>query len=115
MEDEILSEYDRKIIGGTKRVSIPMENRALMRDTLDSLRRLTNDIQHALDMPGLNNRGFLQLCRGAVTTCNDTIRRKAEAHGVRIREGRPPDSERLGSKPLKIGKNSPHLMRVNNT
>lgn len=92
---EELSEIDRRIIGGNRRVSIPMETRQIMSETLDVMRGLCNDIEHALQTPGLDTRGLLWQCGGAIDAYQRKLAGICAAHGVKIREGRPTNAERF--------------------
>lgn len=93
-KDEPLTEFDRRLIGYSKRVTIPLENSALMKEVLDSLRRLCSDLQNGIDMQNMSERQRILQYRGAISTCSQSIRYKAKAYGVHIREGRPTNIER---------------------
>ena len=91
-----LTEFDRQIIGGPKRISIPLENRTALRDFADALRGLatTLEIQSRLDTPEYY---ALITCKIEIDHTNALIREACNRHGIKLRLGRPRLSERKGN------------------
>ncbi len=90
-----LTELDRRMIGGNKRITIPLDSYELLSESLDLLKDLCDGINDALTKQGMTDRSRLMLARSEVSAYQDRLQGVCAAHGVRIREGRPKNSERL--------------------
>ena len=95
---EGLSDVDRAIIGGAKRISIPLHNKMLLRDVADAFRGLaqTMDFQSRLDT--VSEKDALLRVSHEINHTNRLIKAACKRYDVELREGRPPDSKRLGQK-----------------
>jgi hypothetical protein len=90
-----LDDLDRKMVGGNKRVTIPMESRELLSEALDMLKGMCTNINLALRREGLSERQVLMMASAEARAYQDRLQAVCAAHGVRIREGRPSNAERL--------------------
>lgn len=94
----MLSEYDRTIVGGNKRIVIPMADRFIWRNVADALRALATMLDvysrmapHA-DIP---ERLMYHAISAEIDKTNSLIREAARQGGVEMpREGRKPNSSR---------------------
>lgn len=93
-----LTAFDREMIGGPKRISIPLEDRTALRDFADALRGLatTMDIQSRLDSPEYE---ALMRVKIEIAHTNALIKEACNRHGINLRLGRPTDRERQGNGP----------------
>ena len=89
-ETKELTELDRQVIGARhKRLTIPLENKLLLRQVADILRGLANQIDFDSRRPDTTERTALLDAKHSIDCTNRKIRALAEQHGVELREGRP--------------------------
>ena len=91
----MLSDMDRDIIGGNKRITIPMGDRLVLRQVADLLRGLANTMDHWSRLPvteDMTERLMMMSVSSDIDRTNLLIRETARQAGIEIREGRPPNS-----------------------
>ena len=90
-----LDDLDRRMVGGNKRITIPMESRELLGESVDLLKGLATRFNYLLTQPGLSERTVLMSARSEIAAYQARLQAVCAARGVRIREGRPSNAERL--------------------
>ena len=92
----MLTDFDKDIIGGNKRITIPMGDRFVLRQVADLLRSLANTMDHWSRLPvteDMTERLMMMSVSSDIDRVNRLIRHVAEEAGIKIKEGRPPNSE----------------------
>ena len=88
----MLTEMDRDIVGGHKRITIPMHDRFILRSVADALRGLCNTLDLYSRMPvsdEMPERLMMMAVGFEIDRINRLIRSTAEQAGIEIKEGRP--------------------------
>ena len=88
----MLTEFDKDIIGGNKRITIPMHDKFVMRQVADTLRGLANTMDHWSRMPeteDMTERYIMMVIAAEIDRSNTLIRYAASQAGIEINEGRP--------------------------
>ena len=98
----MLSAEDRKIVGHSKRVTLPLGDALTLRMCLDDIRAWCHEIDRLTRMvgtPDYTERRVMMLCSIELDCLNTKIRETARQNGVEIDVGRPktaPRKERGG-------------------
>ncbi len=91
---ENLSKFDREMLGQSKRLTIPVTDRLVLRKVADLLRGLANVIDFESRRPDNTARSSLFRIATEVDSTNRKIRYEAQKAGIDLREGRPANSKR---------------------
>lgn len=95
MNDGEFTELDRKIVGTSKRITIPLGEALLMRQVADILRGLATQLDFNSRRTDLQERTRRMQDRFDVDCANRKIKDAAKLFGTEIREGRRTNAERL--------------------
>ena len=88
----MLTDFDKIIIGGNKRITIPMHDRFILRDVADALHGLANKLDYRSRMEPTkewSERLIMMTVGFEIDHVNSLIRLVAQQAGVEIKEGRP--------------------------
>lgn len=96
-EKQELTQLDRDLIGGAKRITIPLHNKILLRDVADALRGLATTMDLNSRMVETSERDALLRVKHEIDHTNRLIKDACRRHDVELRDGRPPDSKRLAA------------------
>lgn len=98
-KDRELTDWHRQLLGGPKRISIPLENQTALRDFADALRGLANAMDVHSRLNNMTEFDALMVIKLELARTNENIRLACNRHGIKLRRGRPTDKERLGKIP----------------
>lgn len=92
------SDFDRGILPQSKRITIPLGDRFILRNFADYLRGLANTMDHYSRLPAtpdLSNRLMVLQIVLEIDRVNSMIKETARQAGLEVKEGRPKNSERV--------------------
>lgn len=91
-DDQALSDFDRQIIGASKRITIPLGDRFILRNFADLFRGLATTMDHYSRLsptPDLSERLMMLQVTLEIDRVNRMIKQIAKQAGVEVKEGRP--------------------------
>ena len=91
-----MDDVTRALVGNSKRIAIPMHNKMLFRDVADALRGLAQVMDVYSRLQEASDKDTLLRVASEIDHANRLIKTACRKHDVELRDGRPPDSKRLG-------------------
>lgn len=100
---EKLTSMDMKVIGPSKRISIPLAvlesgNLYIMREAAEALRCLATSMEIQSRLENKSEKEALSYVAYEIQHANRKIKAACKRYDAELLEGRPPDSKRLGKK-----------------
>ena len=100
---EKLTSMDMKVIGPSKRISIPLAvlesgNLLIMRDAAEALRCLATAMEIQSRLENKSEKEALSYVAYEIQHANRKIKAACKRYDAELLEGRPPDSKRLAQK-----------------
>lgn len=100
-DDQALSDFDLGILPHSKRITIPLGDRFILRNFAESLRGLATTMDHYSRLSptqDLSEQLMMLQVVLEIDRVNSMIKAAARQAGIEVREGRPKNSERVNGR-----------------